>query len=279
MNPLVALRSLNPWAVAASFLLSLAANTVIAALTPEQIQELVNRDGPPTGLPDMSHIPNAIPRVEKALAVSMRPYMVFGRRYRPLKTSTGYVEQGTASWYGKQFHGNKTAIGETYDMFAMTAAHKTLPLPSYVEVINLDNNKRVTVRLNDRGPFYKNRLIDLSYAAADKLGMIQSGTARVEIRSVYAISNDQIVADNDKMPSSTEIYLQLGVFGDFDAAHRLQSRMGRYLQRPIRIEEADTDLGHVKRVQVGPLGSMVIADEVMAMLRDVNVNHLQLILR
>jgi len=279
MNPLVALRSLNPWAVASSFLLSLAANTVIAALTPEQIQELVNRDGPPTGLPDMAHIPNAIPRVEKALAVSMRPYMVFGRRYRPLKTSTGYVEQGTASWYGKQFHGNKTAIGETYDMYAMTAAHKTLPLPSYVEVINLDNNKRVTVRLNDRGPFYKNRLIDLSYAAADKLGMIQSGTARVEIRSVYAIAKDQIIADNDRMPSSTEIYLQLGVFGEFEAAQRLQARMGRYLSRPIRIEEADTDLGHVMRVQVGPLDSMVIADEVMAMLRDVNVNHLQLILR
>lgn len=276
---LVAVKKLNYFVISVSLTLSVVCGSVIAALTPEQIQELVNRDGPPTGLPDMSHVPNAIPRVEKALAVSMRPYMVFGRRYRPLKTSTGYVEQGTASWYGKQFHGNKTAIGETYDMYAMTAAHKTLPLPSYVEVINLDNNKRVTVRLNDRGPFYKNRLIDLSYAAADKLGMIQSGTARVEIRSVYAISNDQIVADNDKMPSSTEIYLQLGVFGDYEAAQRLQSRMGRYLRRQIRIEEADTDLGHVKRVQVGPLDSMVIADEVMAMLRDVNVNHLQLILR
>ena len=276
---LIAVKKLNYFVISVSLALSVLCGSVIAALTPEQIQELVNRDGPPTGLPDMSHVPNAIPRVEKALAVSMRPYMVFGRRYRPLKTSTGYVEQGTASWYGKQFHGNKTAIGETYDMYAMTAAHKTLPLPSYVEVINLDNNKRVTVRLNDRGPFYKNRLIDLSYAAADKLGMIQSGTARVEIRSVYAISNDQIVADNDKMPSSTEIYLQLGVFGEYEAAQRLQSRMGRYLRRPIRIEEADTDLGHVKRVQVGPLDSMVIADEVMAMLRDVNVNHLQLILR
>jgi len=276
---LVAVKKLNYFVISVSLALSVVCGSVIAALTPEQIQELVNRDGPPTGLPDMSHVPNAIPRVEKALAVSMRPYMVFGRRYRPLKTSTGYVEQGTASWYGKQFHGNKTAIGETYDMYAMTAAHKTLPLPSYVEVINLDNNKRVTVRLNDRGPFYKNRLIDLSYAAADKLGMIQSGTARVEIRSVYAISNDQIVADNDKMPSSTEIYLQLGVFGEYEAAQRLQSRMGRYLRRPIRIEEADTDLGHVKRVQVGPLDSVALADEVIAQLRDVNINHLQLILR
>ena len=276
---LVAVKKLNYFVISVSLALSVVCGSVIAALTPEQIQELVNRDGPPTGLPDMSHVPNAIPRVEKALAVSMRPYMVFGRRYRPLKTSTGYVEQGTASWYGKQFHGNKTAIGETYDMYAMTAAHKTLPLPSYVEVINLDNNKRVTVRLNDRGPFYKNRLIDLSYAAADKLDMIQSGTARVEIRSVYAISNDQIVADNDKMPSSTEIYLQLGVFGEYEAAQRLQSRMGRYLRRPIRIEEADTDLGHVKRVQVGPLDSVALADEVIAQLRDVNINHLQLILR
>jgi len=276
---LVAVKKLNYFVISVSLALSVVCGSVIAALTPEQIQELVNRDGPPTGLPDMSHVPNAIPRVEKALAVSMRPYMVFGRRYRPLKTSTGYVAQGTASWYGKQFHGNKTAIGETYDMYAMTAAHKTLPLPSYVEVINLDNNKRVTVRLNDRGPFYKNRLIDLSYAAADKLDMIQSGTARVEIRSVYAISNDQIVADNDKMPSSTEIYLQLGVFGEYEAAQRLQSRMGRYLRRPIRIEEADTDLGHVKRVQVGPLDSVALADEVIGQLRDVNINHLQLILR
>jgi len=110
---LIAVKKLNYFVISVSLALSVLCGSVIAALTPEQIQELVNRDGPPTGLPDMSHVPNAIPRVEKALAVSMRPYMVFGRRYRPLKTSTGYVEQGTASWYGKQFHGNKTAIGET----------------------------------------------------------------------------------------------------------------------------------------------------------------------
>jgi len=110
--------------------------------------------------------------------------VVFGHRYVPLTSTKGYRATGTASWYGRKFHGQRTSSGERYDMYAMTAAHKTLPLPSYVRVRNLANNREVIVRVNDRGPFLRNRLIDLSYAAAAKLGVIKTGTAKVEVTAV-----------------------------------------------------------------------------------------------
>ena len=111
-------------------------------------------------------------------------YVVFGERYHVLDTSDGYVERGIASWYGEPFHGRKTSSGETYDMHRLTAAHKSLPLPTYVQVTNLDNGRRIVVRVNDRGPFHEGRIIDLSYAAARKIGMIGPGTARVEVRAL-----------------------------------------------------------------------------------------------
>ncbi|MEM7468811.1 MAG: septal ring lytic transglycosylase RlpA family protein [Pseudomonadota bacterium] len=111
-------------------------------------------------------------------------YVVFGKRYYTLKSAAGFKERGIASWYGKKFHGRKTSSGEVYDMYKMTAAHKNLPLPTYVEVRNLDSNKVITVRVNDRGPFHAGRIIDLSYAAAQKLGIVANGTGRVEIRVV-----------------------------------------------------------------------------------------------
>jgi len=119
---------------------------------------------------DVSQVPDAVPRHEPANARNAQPYKVFGVSYRPLTTASGYRERGVASWYGKKFHGRKTSNGETYDMYAMTAAHKTLPLPSYARVRNLNNDRSVIVRVNDRGPFLDNRLIDLSYAAAHRLG-------------------------------------------------------------------------------------------------------------
>jgi len=111
-------------------------------------------------------------------------YVVFGERYHVLDTSDGYVERGIASWYGEPFHGRRTSSGETYDMYRLTAAHKSLPLPTYVQVTNLDNGLQIVVRVNDRGPFHEGRIIDLSYAAAKKIGMIGPGTARVEVRAL-----------------------------------------------------------------------------------------------
>lgn len=145
------------------------------------------RDRPPTDPPDvdLDDIPDAVPRDEpRSRSGNPAEYEVFGRTYRTLPSAEGYEEEGIASWYGEEFHGRSTSSGEPYDMYAMTAAHRSLPLPSYVEVTNLDNGRTVVVRVNDRGPFHGNRLIDVSYAAAHRLGLIGPGTARVRIRAL-----------------------------------------------------------------------------------------------
>lgn len=142
-------------------------------------------DGPPRQAPDLSRVPDAVPRVEpRSRGGNPDSYEVFGRRYRVMDSSRGFVERGTASWYGRKFHGRKTSNGETYDMYRMTAAHKHLPLPTYVRVTNLDNQRSVVVRVNDRGPFHSDRIIDLSYAAASRLGILAKGTGRVELRAI-----------------------------------------------------------------------------------------------
>ena len=143
------------------------------------------RDGGPDRAMDFSHVPDAVPKYERRTRAGNPPsYVVNGRRYRLLDSPEGYVKRGIASWYGTKFHGRKTSLGERYDMYAMTAAHKTLPIPSYVRVRNLRNGREVVVRVNDRGPFHENRIIDLSYAAASKLGIAQTGTGLVEVRTV-----------------------------------------------------------------------------------------------
>jgi rare lipoprotein A len=136
----------------------------------------------PANPPDVNQIPDAVPRIEPRSPYGNPPfYTVAGRRYVVLPSSTGYVERGVASWYGTEFHGLRTSTGEAYDMFAMTAAHKTLPLPCYARVTNLSNGRSAVVRINDRGPFVDNRIIDLSYSAARKLDMIRNGTAFVQV--------------------------------------------------------------------------------------------------
>ena len=133
----------------------------------------------------IARIPDAVPKVEPpARSGNPESYVVFGRRYYTKKSVRGHVERGLASWYGRPFHGRKTSSGEIYDMYAMSAAHKTLPLPTYARVTNLENGRRVVVRINDRGPFHDDRVIDLSYTAAVKLGMKRQGTARVEVRAI-----------------------------------------------------------------------------------------------
>jgi rare lipoprotein A len=139
-------------------------------------------DGPPGRAPaDLGETPDAEPRVEPLLARANRPYTALGRTYTPLTSDVPFRQKGMASWYGRQFHGNRTASGEIYDMFAMTAAHPTLPIPSYVRVTNARSGKAVIVRINDRGPFKSDRIIDLSYGAATKLGIAGAGTGEVEV--------------------------------------------------------------------------------------------------
>ena len=142
-----------------------------------------HKDGAPWWDVDVSRIPDATPTLHSG-PYKANPYTVLGKTYFPLQDSKTYVASGTASWYGTKFHGQNTANGEVYDLYGMSAAHKTLPLPSYVRVTNLDNNKSVVLRVNDRGPFYSDRIIDLSYAAAKKLGYAETGTARVKVEGI-----------------------------------------------------------------------------------------------
>jgi rare lipoprotein A len=142
-------------------------------------------DGPGLSPPaNLDTIPDPVPRVEPLHRAANRPYAVLGRAYVPATALTPYRERGIASWYGRKFHGQKTSIGETYDMYAMTAAHPTLPLPSYARVMNVATGKSVVVRVNDRGPFLHGRIIDLSYAAAHRIGIAQNGSGEVEVQSI-----------------------------------------------------------------------------------------------
>lgn len=138
-------------------------------------------DNPP---PNLGEIPDAVPRVEPLRPANMRPYSVMGQAYTPMTRLAPYRERGTASWYGRRYHGQKTSSGEIYDMYGMTAAHTVLPIPSYARVTNLSNSKSVVVRINDRGPFHSDRLIDLSYTAAYKLGVLGGGKALVEVETI-----------------------------------------------------------------------------------------------
>jgi rare lipoprotein A len=143
-------------------------------------------DGPPDRVPvDLDAIPDAVPRAEPLHRFANRPYSVFGREYVPATTLRPYRERGVASWYGRKFHGEKTSTGEVYDMFAMTAAHPTLPLPSYARVTNVATGQSVVVRVNDRGPFLHERIVDLSYAAAFRIGIAQKGSGEVEVEALF----------------------------------------------------------------------------------------------
>ena len=162
-----------------------------------------DRDGPPEVVPaDLAKIPDAVPRKEALLTWSNRPYTVFGQRYIPMTLRATYKQTGIASWYGKQFHGRKTSSGEVYDMLGMTAAHPTLPIPSFVRVTNVRNGRQVVVRVNDRGPFLQNRLIDLSFAAATKLDYVNSGHTQVEIELIRLDDNSDVLDEPVQLAST-----------------------------------------------------------------------------
>lgn len=198
-------------------------------------------DGPGNNAPaDLHNIPDAVPRAEPLHRYANRPYAVLGKSYTPLTQTGTYKKQGVASWYGKKFHGEKTSIGEIYDMYGMTAAHTTLPIPSYARVTNLQNNKSVVVRVNDRGPFMHERIIDLSYTAASKIGIIGSGQGQVEVESLsaddyaaapiaplYKAPIEVTPLDTDTPPLSAKgkVYLQLGAFSSQSGAESFLDTM------------------------------------------------------
>ena len=156
---------------------------------PADTKATSSNDGPPDDDLDVTHIPNATPQLEPISRYgNPAHYEVFGQKYKTMQHSLGYEAEGTASWYGRKFHGKRTSCGEPYDMYAMTAAHKSLPLPTYAKITNVKNGKEVIVKINDRGPFVKDRLIDLSYAAAKKLGIHASGTGKVKICAIDPVA-------------------------------------------------------------------------------------------
>lgn len=228
-----------------------------------------SRDSGPSKPMDFSHLPNAVPKYEKRTkAGNPETYVVLGKRYYVLKSSSGYVERGIASWYGKKFHGHKTSNGETYNMYAMTAAHKTLPIPTYVQVTNLNNGKQVVVRVNDRGPFHENRIIDLSYAAASKLGITGTGTGMVEIRAIEPgapATSATRIANNDytttKPVKHHQLYLQLGSFISRENAESLRARLTLNNVSGVAVEQSTVDRRQIYRVRIGPLQSVEEADK------------------
>nr|WP_086941199.1 septal ring lytic transglycosylase RlpA family protein [Thaumasiovibrio occultus] len=170
--------------------------------TPESDERYtIDSDVAPEFIPAVVHQIDAQPRYEPYSLSGNRNYTLRGQRYEIIQDPEGFTQEGRASWYGEKFHGHRTSNGEIYDMYSMTAAHKTLPLPSYVKVTNLNNNQSVVVRVNDRGPFHQGRIIDLSYAAARKIGVIETGTAPVKIEVITvdkpAANEAHIISDKD----------------------------------------------------------------------------------
>lgn len=220
-------------------------------------------DNPP---PDLHLVPDAIPRAESLRPANMQPYVALGKNFKPMTELRPYKERGTASWYGRRYHGNNTASGEVYDMYAMTAAHPTLPLPSYARVTNLENGKSVIVRLNDRGPFLSDRLIDLSYTAAYKLGILAGGSGRVEVESILPGDTPRLAVSkpSESLPvadSNAEmnmVYLQLGAFGSSDNAHNFLTQVRKklpWLNDTVSI----TRNNGLYKIHAGPYPDQVVA--------------------
>ncbi|MEW6133826.1 MAG: septal ring lytic transglycosylase RlpA family protein [Pseudomonadota bacterium] len=236
--------------------------------------------------PNLDQVPDAVPRAEPLHKFANRPYEVMGVTYTPMRRREAFRQTGVASWYGRRYHGKKTASGEIYDMYGMTAAHPTLPLPSYVRVTALDSGKSVIVRVNDRGPFLSDRVIDLSYAAAWKLGLLQKGSGRVSlevvgpdvegtwalgeaepIRAVSLPAAAPVMAT--PLPAATEaaptvrpakpsaagnVYVQLGAFGNVENAYRLLARAREVLAISPALAQVVL-VGNLHRVDLGPFAN------------------------
>jgi rare lipoprotein A len=264
------------------------------------------QDSAPARAVDVTDVKDAIPRIEpKSRYGNPVSYEVFGKRYHTLASSEGYHDRGIASWYGTKFHGHRTSSGEPYDMYQMSAAHKTLPLPTYARVTNLDNGNSVIVKINDRGPFHDNRIIDLSYAAAARLDILGKGTGLVEVQAIdprsykpetakqaqprILVSKPKIAAIQAANGSKTEIaamqpinvseaqqpeqglalYLQVGAFLSRGNAERLKTRLSSTeLPGNLQISEGKSNRKPIYRVRIGPLANVETADKLTQFLVD-----------
>lgn len=246
---------------------------------------------------ELSSIPDAVPKNEpKSRYGNPKSYVVMGKRYAVMDSNNGFTQKGIASWYGGKFHGRRTSSGETYNMYEMTAAHKTLPLPTYVQVKNLNNGRQIIVKVNDRGPFHENRIIDLSYVAALKLDVIKAGTGLVEIKVVKPNQITKVVKSNKIATVSKTVqkgapvsekavsvsrtktvkqalgfYIQVGSFNHLVNAQGLQKRLQLFGQRLVKIKQAVVVGDILYRVQIGPLTNIDQADSIVSTLANYGI--------
>ncbi|MEP6885797.1 MAG: septal ring lytic transglycosylase RlpA family protein [Gammaproteobacteria bacterium] len=296
-------------AFAAPLALGVAIGLAACSATPQQHNVSQPQTSPAPAIPpppSVDTVPNAVPRVEPRSRSGNPPfYDVFGKRYFVLSSGVGYRERGVASWYGPGFHKVRTSMGEAYDMYAMTAAHKTLPLPAYVQVTNLQNGRSVVVRVNDRGPFVGNRIIDLSYTAAAKLDMLRNGTAMVEVRSVDAAMPAPIAAASAAPAASTApaappaaqspaaaagagstaaiaaaatLFIQAGAFSDPANAGRLVEKLRGGGYGKVFVRDDQIAGRRMYRVRIGPIPDVAEFDRVVAALEHVGIHDAHLAL-
>jgi rare lipoprotein A len=276
MSSLAASPGAGSWRIGAAALglLALAACSVTAQRPPPPVPH-EPQPAAPAPPPAREAVPDAVPRMEPRSAHGNPPfYNVLGQRYYVLTSADGYLERGVASWYGPTFHGGNTSSGEPYDMYGMTAAHKTLPLPCYARVTNLRNGRSVVVRINDRGPFVANRLIDLSYSAAAKLDMIHDGTSLVEVRALTPAVPDVLTRTAAQPPPA--LYVQAGAFAEQQNAQRLLARL-----QAAGLERAFIALPlqngtHLYRVRLGPVDSVAQFDALHARLAALGIRDARL---
>ena len=250
----------------------------------------IKHDHGPSAPVDVSNVPDAVPKVEpRSRGGNKSTYRVFGKQYSVLGNSDGYRQRGGASWYGNKFHGHLTSNGETYDMYKMTAAHKSLPIPTYVKVTNLSNGRQVIVRVNDRGPFHKGRIIDLSYAAASKLGMLRNGVAHVEVEAINPITwnASKVVAASASQKKAFPLapkkilppsisspplvqnaltpgrYLQVGAYSAEASARNVAHQLGTDFTHSAHVSNLDRASGRLYRVLLGPVMDQYEVDNML----------------
>lgn len=257
----VRLLALAGWCVVILSGCSIASRKPAPAASPEAIPA-------PATSPDSTA--DAIPRREPRSAHGNPPfYSVLGKRYVVLGTADGYLERGVASWYGPTFHGESTSNGEKYNMYGMSAAHKTLPLPTYARVTNLKNGRTIVVRINDRGPFVANRLIDLSYSAASKLDMLKEGTTLVEVKALTVQEPDELTRSSETPPPA--LYVQAGAFSDQGNAQRLSDRLHKAGIPSAFILAPPDGKPPLYRVRLGPITSVPEFDQLAARLKTLGI--------
>ena len=239
--------------------------TVPAGEKPDANRYSIQQDRAPEQPVDIAGIPEVIPTtVSRSLAGNHSPYWVLGKSYTVMPSEMGYLDYGTASWYGEKFHGHRTSNGEVFDMYKASAAHRSLPIPSFLRVTNLENNRSIVVRVNDRGPFHGDRLIDLSYAAAMKLGYADQGIAPVQLEAIVVDSAPADSADGLLWPDSAGLpstdsnqggkFLQVGAFSSLNNAQRISRQLSTITSRPVFIRSTSSTSNRVlHRVRIGPL--------------------------